>query len=360
MSRVRIFRGSSGVEAPPERSEVSIMHGPRSSALRHRGFTLIELLVAIAIIALLIAFLLPAVHAAREAARRSQCSNNMKQIALALSNYHDVWGSYPQGMPYKFRLSSHGYLVSMLPQLDQTPLYNAVNFDWNIWSAPNTTIQGVALPLFMCPSDPAITKKVDYDNELDPSLPFYNGFIRQALGSYKGNGGTWFRHTRDTSLQKEANGLFVREQVVRLEEVTDGTSNTIAIGESRVDLLTPDELYNEGPGWTACGYAYTMFTSMYPINPEKSMPDLSADNLVHAYAAAASSHHPGGANFAMADGSVRFIKDTIPSWRNDHLTGMPFGVTRTATGGYELATGMSMALFQALTTRAGDEVVPAP
>src|SRR5262245_26655382 len=333
------------------------MYGPRSSELRRRGFTLIEILVVIAIIGILIALLLPAVQAAREAARRTHCTNNLKQIALALGNYHDIWGSYPQGMAYKFRLSSHGHLVSMLPQLEQTPLYNAMNFDWSIWSAPNTTIQGIPLALFMCPSDPAITKKINYDLQLDPSLPFYNGFIIQVLGSYKGNGGTWFRHTQDTTLQKEANGLFVREQVVRLEEVTDGTSNTIALGESRADLLTPDELYNEGPSWAECGYAYTMFTSLYPINPERWMEDLSADNLVHAYAAAASSHHPGGANFALADGSVRFIKDTIDSWRNDSITGMPFGVSRTASRSYLLGPRVRVPVYQALTTRAGGEVI---
>jgi prepilin-type N-terminal cleavage/methylation domain-containing protein/prepilin-type processing-associated H-X9-DG protein len=336
------------------------MYVPRSSGLRRRGFTLIELLVVIAIIGVLIALLLPAVQAAREAGRRAQCCNNLKQIALALANYHDVWGSYPQGMPYVFRLSSHGQLVSMLPQLEQTPLYNAMNFNWNVFSAPNTTIQGIPLAILMCPSDPAITQKINYDLEIDPSLPFYNGYILQALGSYKGNGGTWFRHTPDPTLQKEANGLFVRQQVVRLEEITDGTSNTIALGESRADLLTPDELYNEGPTWAVCGYAYTIFTSLYPINPEKWMPDVSADNLVHAYAAAASSHHPGGANFALADGSVRFIKDTIESWRNDPITGLPFGVSRTASGSYVLAPGMRMPVYQALTTRAGDEVIGNP
>jgi prepilin-type processing-associated H-X9-DG protein len=245
----------------------------------------------------------------------------------------------------------------MLPQLDQTPLYNAMNFDWNIWSAPNTTIQGVSLGFLMCPSDPAITKKLDYDLELDPSLPFYNGIIRQSLTSYKGNAGTWFRHTRDPNGQREGNGLFIREQPIRLEDVTDGLSNTIALSESKVDILPPDELYNEGPTWATCWYGYNIFTSLYPINPEKWMPDIAADNLVHGYVAAASSHHPGGVNVAMADGSVRFLKDSIDSWRNDQITGMPFGVSRTPTGSYLLDRGARVPVYQALTTRSGGEVI---
>src|SRR4051812_11660883 len=248
--------------------------GPSMKRCRDRRvFPLIELLVVIAIIAVLTALLLPAVQAAREAARRARCVNNLKQLALATHNYQGTWGSYPAGVMSTFRYSTNSHWVAMLPQLEQGPLYNQMNFDWNIFSAPNTTIQGVTLAIMLCPSDPAITKKIDWDNEQDPSLPFYNGIIRQTLTSYKGCSGTWFRHTRDPAGQLEANGMFVREQVIRPEDVIDGTSNTIALSEARADILTPDELYNEGPVWAACWYGYTLSTSLYPINPEKWMPD---------------------------------------------------------------------------------------
>src|SRR5207248_3042102 len=113
---------------------------------RARGFTLIELLAVIAIIAVLIGLLLPAVQSAREAARRAHCLNNLKQIALAAHNYLDAVGALPQGMPFRradfdpqlwFGSNQHSVFVALLPHLEQQPLFNAVNFDVDIWSAPN-------------------------------------------------------------------------------------------------------------------------------------------------------------------------------------------------------------------------------
>src|SRR5690348_12805922 len=119
-----------------------------------RGFTLIELLVVIAIISVLIALLLPAVQAAREAARRTQCVNNLKQIVLATNNYHDAWGCYPQGVQFTFNYSTASQHVALLPFLEQVPLFNLVNFDWNMNSYENTTIWGAVRPMvFVCPSD---------------------------------------------------------------------------------------------------------------------------------------------------------------------------------------------------------------
>jgi prepilin-type N-terminal cleavage/methylation domain-containing protein/prepilin-type processing-associated H-X9-DG protein len=331
---------------------------PHRRPSSRRGFSLIELLVVIAIIGVLISLLLPAVQSAREAARRAQCTNNLKQLALATASYTNRWGSYPLGVQFTFNLSTCSHWVAILPELEQQPLYNQINFDWCLWSSQNTTNIGQQLNVMMCPSDGLVGRPVLFDAQgIDPEL-FHNGVILQRQGSYKGNSGTWFRNSRDPSLQREANGFFQRQQVIQPAEVRDGLSNTILYGESTLGILSEEEIYWEGPTWSASWFGSTIFTSMYPINPQKKMPDVSADNLTHAYVGAASSEHPGGANFAMADGSVRFLKDSISSWTNDPVTGLPYGVTRTSgTGSYVVGPEARPGVYQALTTRSGGEVV---
>ena len=334
---------------------------PRQLSLARRGFTLIEVLVVIAIISILIALLLPAVQAAREAARRTNCINNLKQLALATSNYEKTWSTYPIGVQFTFNASTCSHWVALLPFIDQQPLYDAFNFNWNAMSAPNTTISSVQIASMICPSDPLVTTPALYDTSLvgDPIL-FYPGPVRFQLDSYKACAGNWFRHTRDPALQRECNGMFLRQQVVRPAEVTDGLSQTVLYSEATIAILPEDEIVNEGPWWVEGWWAGTLCNSLYPINPKRNGIDdnLAPDNLCHAYVAAVSSQHPGGANAAFVDGSVRFLSERIDSWRVNNVTGLPTGVTRdTATGSYTIGREAHVGVWQRLTTRSGEDLV---
>jgi prepilin-type processing-associated H-X9-DG protein len=184
-----------------------------------------------------------------------------------------------------------------------------------------------------------------------------------------GNAGTWFRHSRSQAVLDQSNGLFFRNQAlpgigtwtaVRIADITDGTSNTIGHGEHAVGLLTNDtDRITNGPAW-ACGwYGDTLFTSFYPLNPQRKVQDVYGDGLTEAFIGAASSFHPGGANFSMADGSVRFIKNEINSWSMDNQSATPLGVIQDSNGLFQLTGGAQLGVYQKLTTRKGDEVVSA-
>jgi prepilin-type N-terminal cleavage/methylation domain-containing protein/prepilin-type processing-associated H-X9-DG protein len=328
-----------------------------------RGLTLIELLVVLAVVGILIALLLPAIQAAREAARRSNCAGHLRQIALATANYADVWGTLPAGVQFTFNYSTTSHLVALLPYVEQAPLFNAVNFDWVVWSPANTTVMGVTLSLYECPSDSMASLIDTYRGDLffEPGYSFfYYGAFGVTYTSYAGNAGTWFQPSSDPSRLAQSNGLFYRESATRLAAVTDGLSNTVFYGEHAVSLLTDDtERIVEGPEWAGGWYGSTIFTSFYPINPQGKVSDEYGDGLCRAFIGAVSSSHPGGANIAFVDGSVKFIKDTIDSWAMDPSTATPLGVTRDSFGLFQLAPETRFHVWQVLTTRAGDELVSA-
>lgn len=188
-----------------------------SQIMKRRAFTLIELLVVIAIIALLIALLLPAVQQAREAARRTQCRNNLKQFGLALHNYHDLHRTFPPGVVAAngdFSNGLHSGLTLLLPQLERSAVYHNYNFDV-AWSDPlNERATSTPIDSFLCPSSPG-------------GLPQHGGFDRPAT-DYVFSKGTraWL------CLNGVRTGMFDVNSSTRTRDVTDGLSNTFAMGEA--------------------------------------------------------------------------------------------------------------------------------
>jgi prepilin-type processing-associated H-X9-DG protein len=324
---------------------------------------LIELLVVIAVIALLLALLLPAVQSAREAARRTQCANNLKQIALAAQNYENAWHVYPQGVHFndagldQFGFSTTSLFVALCPYLEQQAVFSATNFDWNGWSPANTTIHNVGVATLVCPSDPSAGDgKVLPAGNLIPIWYLYQGDLPYRVTSYAGSAGTWFQHSRNQARLAQSNGIFYRWSHVPAAGITDGASQTIGFSEHATSLVpfVPDVAFD----WTDAWYGSTLFTSFYPINPFTRVQDIPIDDVLPSpYHGAASSMHPGGVNVAMMDGSVRFIKETIDSWPINPSTGWPIGVSRDANLLYVTAHDTHVGVLQKLTTRAGNESI---
>jgi prepilin-type N-terminal cleavage/methylation domain-containing protein/prepilin-type processing-associated H-X9-DG protein len=363
-----------------------------SAGSRRRGFTLIELLVVIAIIAVLIGLLLPAVQAAREAARRIQCVNNLKQLALAEHNYHSAYGSFTMGgydsTPAAFAGSNvsweHGFLVGLLPFFEQAPLYAAYNVNLRYTTAQNTTILATNVAAIQCPSDPVSSQIISV-----------YGFT-VAHNTYRGITGPWCNPPRGSNNQGgsltsspnwsawlgNALGVFYISSKTSINDITDGTANTLMIGEGSMGKL-PSGTQPTGDRscwhwWMAGSYGDTMQNCMYQPNPPLNWnyPQMAAlgvqmiDGQASPFLLSASSYHPGGCNFAMCDGSVRFIKDTIGSWQINQQSGTPWlpsVVTlqnQTTDNGYlhgvyTVNAGVPMPVYQALSTRAGGEVISA-
>ena len=322
-----------------------------------RGFTLIELLVVIAIIAVLVGLLLPAVQSAREAARRMQCTNNLKQITLAAHNYSDVWGTLPPGGYLQSITTGSGLFesgslfISLLAFLDQKPVYNAMNFDVNIFTAINATVSSTGINTLWCPSDAGVSAPRTL-----PDGAFYDpGPFVMYYSSYAGNRGTWAHPVPPIKVNE--NGPCISFDAAPFASITDGLSQTIAFGEHLQSILSPDDqLWWH---WWTSGTGDTLFFTLYPMNPRRVMADASnwCWGGTTPYIVAASSQHPGGCNFAFMDGSVRFLKQTIDSWRNDPVTGLPPGIFCDSSGLVRVAPGTRFPVYQALSTRNGGEVI---
>jgi len=325
--------------------------GPRTGA-RVRGFTLIELLVVISIIAVLVALLLPAVQSAREAGRRAQCLNNLKQLGLACAQYETQQRVFPLGGNYRgpsdagsgcqagtvHAARGFGGLSFLLPHIEQINQYNAINFQlaaagmFGTVNAglSNATGLGAKVGTFLCPSDEPIGGNFPDGSAASPTSYFLSGGTWNTL-AYKSGPDCW--------QQDPGNGAFDDANAYRAQQYTDGLGNTIFAGESSRFVRDPDAVYNQwsrfdllassvGTNTTRPqGLAYEVPRLNAPLAPgdgtllppETTFPDSSDIKAwlqnIPVYKEFGQwgfrSRHPGGANFVFGDGSVKFIRDAI-------------------------------------------------
>lgn len=290
---------------------------------RRRGFTLIELLVVIAIIAVLIALLLPAVQQAREAARRTQCRNNLKQLGLALHNYHDTHDMFPPGwIDVKTSTASTyknfwGWGTFILPQLDQGALYNQANFQqgWNNivdTSLPVNMgkVTTSVLPAYLCPSDPSGNVSVAYSGGTAPA----NGL--NAKSNYVACiGGQGLVELPATNL-----GVSYRNSNTKMRDITDGTTNVLYLGEReglKSNAASTSTNMYQGAIWVGTQNASGTVRVRTNHGRTPGIGDFSANSIGSAPngsnigSLVASSMHTGGAHILLCDGSVRFISENI-------------------------------------------------
>jgi prepilin-type N-terminal cleavage/methylation domain-containing protein len=257
-----------------------------------RAFSLIEVLVVIAIIALLVALLLPAVHGATEAARRTQCRGNLHNIGVALHSYHETHKTLPPGW-----LSSRvgdfvypGYsswLMAILPEIDQAPVFNSINMELPAWAPDNATVVERRLELYLCPSDP--TNKGQF------RMNWLGTDLTLAYSNYVGNlGRDFIMDYYDYGHGAQPDGVLYRRSSVKMRDITDGTSLTIMAGER----VNNDPLCR--PLWSFGATSVVTADSSHGISEGE-----------HEFLWGFSSHHPQGAHFVMCDGSAGFISRKI-------------------------------------------------
>ncbi len=351
------------------------MRGRRTAG----AFTLIEMLVAMATISLLIAFLLPAVQSAREAARRIQCAGNLRQLGIALHSYHDRFGSLPPGrmMTYDPRYAGphppctstivdKSFLVMILPDLEQGALDSAINQSLTIIGYENRTVHAVAVSTFACPSDPSsgIAREIDTERMASHGLAAEGENLLGVFTSYSGCAGSMFVNALASPpscvvpqvTRRQSNGCFNDISPIPFNSITDGLGNTIFVLEKATTLFrgpggSTSPTYSEY-GWYFTGnWGDTLASTFYPMNADKAI----AAAATYAQVFSSSSLHPGGVNVLMGDGSVRFIKETIDTWPCDRFTGNPSGAAQMKDGSWTNLPPSGV--WQALATRADGEVI---
>jgi prepilin-type N-terminal cleavage/methylation domain-containing protein/prepilin-type processing-associated H-X9-DG protein len=293
----------------------------------HRGFTLVELLVVIAIIGILISLLLPAVQAARESARRSECMNNLKQLTLGFHNHENTFKQFPLAYSNPSLPGWNNWVPFILPYVEQKNLIEGYDLKVDWWKEPNRTRVAVQLPLLQCPST-AEPNRIQDKPETTP--PNKTG----ACGDYFTPSGV---HTdinqvlpdeQDFADGSELRGVICwytdKNPMNRLADIVDGTSNSIMIGECagredvwRRGIKTPND-FTTAPKVRARGGAWATTDNAYEIGQRKAwdaafgpIPGELGINNSNEWGHCFYSFHPSGANFSFADGSVRFMAENM-------------------------------------------------
>ena len=278
---------------------------------KRKGFTLVELLVVIAIIGILIGLLLPAVQAAREAARRMSCSNNMKQIGLALHLYHDTYRRFPPGwhgydlatgQPDWLGDPGWGWCAAILPFIEQNNLYDGLlTFELSITAPENDLGRSTYLPVFRCPSDiGSRTFELHAGDDHNHGQNTQHFPMTMPAANYVGVFGTVDLHVACEHGPCQGDGVFFLNRGLRLAEITDGLSHTFVVGE-RNSKLSYSTWVGAVPH-SEHGPARIVGVGEFPPNSEQ-IPD----HYIHNF----SSMHPTGTNFLRGDGSVQLIPETI-------------------------------------------------
>ncbi len=303
---------------------------------RPAGFTLIELLVVIAIIATLVSLLLPAVQAAREAARRTQCRNNLKQIGIAFHNYHDVMRLFPPGYvagsaDLADTSPGWGWGAMILPYIEQSGLNGKLNYRISLTDPLNAAKVQTFLPGLVCPSDIFTPEGFTISSDAAQTMPV----VKVTPCSYVGCVGNDSAEVDDNT--EPWNGVLYRNSKVRISDITDGTTYTIVVGERawcqvngtwigapNTGLIQAGKFNRNAPSTETAAFA--ILGHSHFINGIGQDNDANMDDF--------SSQHPAGAHCLFADGSVRYLQSTV----TDDPTGWP-------------------AIVQAMGTRAGGEII---
>ena len=320
----------------------------RSVARPHGGFTLVELLVVIAIIGTLVGLLLPAVQAARESARRSQCSNNVKQIGTAVQNFHDAKKRLPQACvstgSYGGTMSGNmgwTWQVFLLPFMEYANVYDAIKVGngYPEWGTASPTAAQAAIPTFVCPA--CTVGLLDPAQKIETMMGW--GTIRSSKTNYLGNGGPKWTYNGAAAVRQQTSlGAIRKESGVMFKDITDGLSKTILLGE--------------GGGKAASAANDALMPSIWVCTTDSgsAMTQVlryGSDKINSGATLAFGSSHTGGATFGMCDGAVRFMSDSIEFVAGGLIWGADVSDATQVTGLLADYKSSGKGVFQKLVAR---------